>query len=164
MASSVEVREATEQEIRQEFSHLGMTRLPPGVLAYAVEGPFFFGAVDAFERALAQARADPAVLIIRLRWVPFIDITGLQALEEAIADLQRRGVRVMICGANPRVHGKLERAGLVALVGEGGYFPDFGAALQACHRLAESDPEMARKRAALLSETAETPPRGEPSA
>jgi SulP family sulfate permease len=153
MASSVEVRQATEQEIRQEFSHLGLTTLPPGVLAYAVEGPFFFGAVDAFERALAETRSDPRVLIIRLRWVPFIDITGLQALEEAVADLHRRGVRVMICGANARVHGKLERAGLLALVGEGNYFQDFGAALEVCRALAESDPGMARERAIVVSET-----------
>jgi SulP family sulfate permease len=163
MASSVEVRVATEQEIRQEFSHLGTTRLPPGVLAYAVEGPFFFGAVDAFERALAQAKADPKVLVIRLRWVPFIDITGLQALEEAIADLHRRGVRVMICGANERVRGKLERAGIVELVGAENCFRDFGEALEACRRLAEADPTMARERPMLLSETSQAPARGQPS-
>ncbi len=73
--------------------------LPSGVLVYAVEGPFFFGAVETFERALASTHTDPKVLIIRLKWVPFMDITGLQTLEEVIADLHRRKVRVMITGA-----------------------------------------------------------------
>jgi SulP family sulfate permease len=131
MASSVEVRQATEEEINREFAHLGPTRLPPGVLVYAVEGPFFFGAVDAFERVLAQTHTDPRVLIIRLRWVPFIDITGLQRLEEAIVDLQRRGVRVMISGANERVHSKLENAGILQLVGPGNSFLEFAQALEA---------------------------------
>jgi SulP family sulfate permease len=129
MASSVEVRQATEEEISREFAHLGPTKLPPGVLVYAVDGPFFFGAVDAFERALAETHTDPRLLIIRLGWVPFIDITGLQCLEEAIRDLQRRGVRVMISGANQRVQGKLEKAGILELVGPGNSFREFAQAL-----------------------------------
>ena len=138
MASSVEVRQATEEEISREFPHLGPSKLPPGVLVYAVEGPFFFGAVDSFERVLAETHTDPRVLIIRLRWVPFIDITGLQRLEEAIRDLQRRGVRVMISGANERVHGKLANAGILELVGAGNSFAEFPQALAAAGEAARS--------------------------
>jgi SulP family sulfate permease len=131
MASSVEVRQATDEEINRELAHLGPTRLPPGVLVYTVEGPFFFGAVDAFERALAATHTDPRVLILRLRWVPFIDATGLQSLEEAIDDLHRRGVRVIISGANDRVRDKLANAGILERVGAGNCFPDFEQALAA---------------------------------
>ncbi|WP_129644537.1 SulP family inorganic anion transporter [Peristeroidobacter agariperforans] len=116
MASSVEVQHQTHQDLSREFAHRGLT-FPPGILAFAVEGPFFFGAVENFERALAATRTDPEVLIIRLRWVPFMDITGLQTLEEVIRDLQRRKVRVMLTGANERVAGKLRRAGVVDLIG-----------------------------------------------
>jgi SulP family sulfate permease len=73
--------------------------------------------VENFERALASTGTDPEVLIIRLRWVPFIDITALQTLEEVVRDLQRRKVRVMLTGANERVTGKLRRAGIVDLIG-----------------------------------------------
>jgi len=84
---------------------------------YSIEGPFFFGAAESFERALASTHTDPQVLIIRMKWVPFMDITGLQTLEEVIRDLQRRKVRVMLTGANERVEGKLRRAGLLELIG-----------------------------------------------
>lgn len=116
MASSVEVQQQTHHDLSREFAHRGLS-FPPGILAFAVEGPFFFGAVENFERALAATRTDPEVLIIRLRWVPFMDITGLQTLEEVIRDLQRRKVRVMLTGANERVAGKLRRAGIVDLIG-----------------------------------------------
>ncbi len=132
MASSVEVRRAGEQELSQEIEQLGLGRLPAGVLVYAVEGPFFFGAVENFERALADTHTDPKVLIIRLRWVPFIDITGLQFLEEVIRDLHRRGVRVILSGANERVQGKLEKAGIIDLIGSDNSFREFGQALMAC--------------------------------
>jgi SulP family sulfate permease len=137
MASSVEVQEVTPQQLSNEFAHRGLS-IPPGVLVFAVEGPFFFGAVENFERALASTRTDPEVLIIRLRWVPFIDITGLQTLEEVIRDLQRRKVRVMLTGANERVAGKLQRAGIVELIGEQNFCANLE---QALGRLRPAQPE-----------------------
>ena len=72
-------------------------KLPPGVLVYAIEGPFFFGAVENFERVLLETHTDPRVLVLRLRRVPFMDITGLQTLEEVIQQMttaRRAGVVV----------------------------------------------------------------------
>jgi SulP family sulfate permease len=137
MATSVEVRQTTDQEFAQELAQLDLTALPPGVLVYTVEGPFFFGAVENFERALAGTHTDPKVLIIRLRWVPFIDITGLQTLDEVIRDLHKRGVRVMLAGANARVQGKLERASIIDLIGAENSFRTFGDALAACRPAAD---------------------------
>src|SRR5690606_33449416 len=65
MASSVEVQQQTHHDLSREFAHRGLT-FPPGVLAFAVEGPFFFGAVENFERALASTGTDPEVLIIQI--------------------------------------------------------------------------------------------------
>ena len=129
MATSVEVQQLAGAELDTALQKRQWPKLPPGVLVYAIEGPFFFGAVDTFERALAQTRTDPRHLVLALRRVPFIDITGIQALEEAVRSLQRRGVDVMLCGANPRVHAKLERAGILGLVGPGGYHENLDAAL-----------------------------------
>jgi sulfate permease, SulP family len=128
MASSVEVQEQTAQQLHEEFGHRGLT-FPPGVLVYRVEGPFFFGAVENFERALASTHTDPEVVILRLRWVPFMDITGLQTLEEVVRDLHRRKVRVMLTGANERVTGKLEKAGLIDLLGRENFCRDLPQAL-----------------------------------
>jgi SulP family sulfate permease len=132
MASSVEVQQMTEEELQQEFAYAGFTNLPPNVLVYAVDGPFFFGAVDNFERVMTITHTDPQVLIIRLSRVPFIDITGLQALEEVIIDLQQRRVTVMLTGANAKVLAKLNKAGLIKLVGKGHYIQEFSDAIDYC--------------------------------
>lgn len=131
MAASVEVQEVTNADLQEELRRCGRERLPEGVAVYAVEGPFFFGAVENFERALAVTDPNLRNLIIRLRWVPFIDITGLQTLEDVIGALQRRGVRVSLSGANPRVAAKLEKAGIVAQVGRENVFREFHEALAA---------------------------------
>jgi SulP family sulfate permease len=130
MATSVEVRQATEQELTQEFAHKGFIKLPSDVLVFIVEGPFFFGAVENFERALAGTHSDPKHLIIRLKWVPFMDITGLQTLEEVIRELQSRGVNVMLSGANERVYKKLEKAGIIELIGSSNNFNSFDQAIE----------------------------------
>jgi len=138
MSASVEVQAVGAQELHEELAARGAGPLPPDVVVYKVEGPFFFGAVENFERALASTHTDPRVLILRLRWVPFMDITGVQALEEAIADLQRRGVRVMITGANPRVAAKLEKTGVVALIGRENFCDNIVEALAACRQPASA--------------------------
>ena len=63
--------------------------------------------------------------------VPFIDITGITTLEEVVGDLQRRGVRVMIAGANERVSDKLEKAGVLALLGPTNLFGELTDAIRA---------------------------------
>lgn len=56
----------------------------------------------------------------------------LQSLEEVIHDIQKRGVRVIITGANPKVEAKLRKAGILKLLGAGNLFKEFSQALAAC--------------------------------
>ncbi|WP_028080097.1 SulP family inorganic anion transporter [Solimonas soli] len=131
MASSVEVLRLDEGQLRGELG--AAAALPPDVIVYSIEGPFFFGAVESLERALQQTHTDPRCIVIRLRRVPFMDITGIQALEEAMHNLDRRKVRTVLCEANARVLRKLVRAGLVKRDEQPiRYFRDFDAALAAC--------------------------------
>jgi SulP family sulfate permease len=129
MAASVEVLRVDGAALAGELAGAAP---PPGTLVYAIEGPFFFGAVETLERALAETHSDPRCIVIRLKRVPFMDITGLQALEEAIANLEKRGVRVMLCEAGTRVLNKLARAGIVRRNDSPPrYFRDLAAALEA---------------------------------
>lgn len=142
MATAVETQNLTEKELEPELLAEGFNKLPAGVLIYAIEGPFFFGAVENFERALAQTHTDPHVLLIRLRRVPFMDITGLQTLEEAIGQLEKRGVAVVLCEANEVVLSKLNKTGILSLIGEKNYFQDFAAALNYCDSIAAPKAKM----------------------
>ncbi|PWY54853.1 sodium-independent anion transporter [Legionella qingyii] len=133
MATSVEVQQMTSEELAHELARQNIETLPDGVLVYAVEGPFFFGAAESFQHALAVTHTDPKTLIIRMRWVPFMDVTGLQTLEEIIEDLQERNVRVILSGANPRVEEKLRKGGIIKLLGDANFHKEFSQALIACN-------------------------------
>ena len=113
MSDAVETLPVDETELHTELARHGIQHLPPDLLVYEIAGPMFFGAVENFERALVQTQVDPKTLIIRLRRVPFMDITGIQVLEEVMQKLRLRGIRVMLCEANERVLAKLQRAGVI---------------------------------------------------
>lgn len=130
MASAVEVVPMDEDDLRSELRDLEMTELPSGVLVFEIAGPFFFGAVENLERALLQTHTDPRVLIVRLRRVPFTDITGLQTLEEVITKLHKRGVHVLLSEANQRVKFKLWKAGVMQVLGAECYAATFRESLR----------------------------------
>jgi len=113
MSDAVETLPVDETELHTELARHGIQHLPPDLLVYEIAGPMFFGAVENFERALVQTQVDPKTLIIRLRRVPFMDITGIQVLEEVMQKLRLRGIRVMLCEGNERVLAKLQRAGVI---------------------------------------------------
>jgi SulP family sulfate permease len=132
MAASVDIQKMSDEELNKELDLITGTPLPNNILVYSIEGPFFFAAIDNFDRALAYTHSDPDVLILRLRWVPFIDITGLQAIEETIRDLHARNIRVILVGANQRVSNKMHKAGIVALVGSENIFKELSDAIHDC--------------------------------
>ena len=132
MASSVEVRKSSKHDLHKELENQGVTEIPSDVLIYTVEGPFFFAAVENFERALAGTHTYPNTLIIDLKWVPFIDVTGLETLEEVIEELHQNKVKVMVSGANGRVTKKLYKAGIMEMVGIENHFTNIGSAVNAC--------------------------------
>ncbi|TNH05013.1 SulP family inorganic anion transporter [Testudinibacter sp. TR-2022] len=127
MAGSVEVKRVSQADL---LAHTGEEALPEELLVFTVDGPFFFGAVENFDRALADSQTYPKYLIIRLKWVPFIDMTGIQSLENVICNLQRQGVNVMLSGANYSVTQKLRRGGIIQLIGEHNMFKLFDDALR----------------------------------
>jgi len=139
MAGSVAVSRQGGPSLDQELARLlqdrGLARLPDDIMIYQIDGPLFYGAVETFEQALSDTGGAPAVLLIRLGRVPFIDATGLRTLEN-LADAQRaKGGKVVLAEANDRVRSKLRRMGLVEKI-EGG---DPGASFeQAVGRLIET--------------------------
>jgi SulP family sulfate permease len=130
MADAVETHPVDAAELEAELSRHGLHPLPPGVLVYEIAGPMFFGAVENFERTLVHTHVQPKALVIRLRRVPFMDITGIQTLQEVTRKLRARGVKVLLCEANPRVEGKLRRAQVISETTSDDYAETLQQALQ----------------------------------
>ncbi|HEX9093658.1 MAG TPA: SulP family inorganic anion transporter [Coriobacteriia bacterium] len=112
MTAAVKVRALEDDELAEHLPEAAAPALPPGVLVYTIDGPFFFGAVEQFESALLHTGTDPKAVILSLARVPFIDLTGMVALRDAVERLEKRGVRVALCCASEDVSDRLEKAAL----------------------------------------------------
>ncbi|WP_239033233.1 SulP family inorganic anion transporter [Leptothermofonsia sichuanensis] len=109
---------------------------PPGVplelskqiAVYRVDGPVFFGAAERFVTFL---RDEPEVkyLILRMRFVPNMDTTGLVALEDIYHDLKRHDCRLLLSGLQPEVEKLLERSGFLDKIGRENCFETTDAAI-----------------------------------
>jgi SulP family sulfate permease len=105
--------------------------VPQGVQVYDINGPFFFGAAASFKDAMAGTGRSPKVLIVRMRRVPTIDGTGINALRELVRRSRKEGSAVFLSGLVPDVRDALERAGLLADKGADGVFATYAEALEA---------------------------------
>jgi SulP family sulfate permease len=92
--------------------------LPAGVVVYSIEGPLFFGAAEKLERTLAHIQRPATTLILRMSQVPFVDATGISAIDEIITDFLKHNATVLLSEVRPNVLHKLKRAGLVRKLGE----------------------------------------------
>lgn len=92
--------------------------VPAGVEIYEVNGPFFFGAAEAFRDTLTRVAGKPRVLILRMRNVPVIDSTGLHALKEVVVRSGQEGTLVLLTEVHPQPLDALRRSGLAAILGE----------------------------------------------
>ena len=112
MTATVEVRPLAGSELAIQLTEEQAENVPEGVLIFTVDGPFFFGAVEEFESALVHTDTVPDAIVLNLANVPFIDLTGLIALEDAIEALEKRGVTVALCCAPPELAATLTRSGV----------------------------------------------------
>jgi SulP family sulfate permease len=93
------------------------SNLPKGVDVYEISGPFFFGAAQSYKEALKDISGDANVLILRMRYVPFIDSTGIHIFREVIRDFRIKKVRIILSGVRPEVRQELTGYGLTEIIG-----------------------------------------------
>lgn len=104
--------------------------LPKGVDVYEISGPFFFGAALSYKEALMEISSDSKVLILRMRYVPFIDSTGIHIFTEVIRDFRMKKVRVVLSGVRPEVREELISCGLADIIGNEFICDNFGEAVK----------------------------------
>lgn len=109
--------------------------VPEGVEVYEINGPYFFGIATKFEELMAQMGDRPKVRVIRMRKVPFIDSTGLHNLTTLCEMSRREKIEVVLSGVNEQVHGALERAGIIEMLGGENVCPNIHVALERAARL-----------------------------
>lgn len=108
--------------------------VPKNTMVYEIEGPMFFGATTDYLAFANEKHKN--VLILRMRNVPAMDISGLESLEEALTTCQKRNITLLLSHVNEQPMKVMEKAGFVERIGKENLCENIDAALARAESLA----------------------------
>ena len=114
--------------------------IPDRVEVYEINGPYFFGIANRFEEVMNDVGQHPAVRIIRMRKVPFIDSTGVHNLTNLCQKCLKKDVHIVLSGVNDKVLEVLTKAGFDELIGKENICSHITIALERAKVLAQGIP------------------------
>ena len=123
-----------------EVTHL--RELPKSVRVYEINGPMFFGMTERI--ADISVKDFTRYLIIRMRGVPSLDATGMNALENLYDYCNSHGVRLIFSHVNEQPMKTMRRAGFVDLVGEEHFRSCIDDAIAHARELLEAEQDVRR--------------------
>jgi SulP family sulfate permease len=143
MSDVAEVTAITQNLIEQENDpdsarSIAKRAVPDGVEVFELYGSLFFGAIERFKDALRRVEKSPRVLILRLRYVPSIDATGVQVLEDVLERTRREGGTLLLTGLAEQPLRVLEQTGLLAKLGKENVLENIDVALERARGLLNS--------------------------
>jgi len=98
------------------------------------DGPIFFGFVSHFKKII-QNLPEVKYVIFRMDKVPIIDQSGMYAIEDAVLELEQKGIDVIFTGIQEQPKAMLENIELIPeLVSYENIYEDFSDALKALEK------------------------------
>lgn len=113
-----------------------LRKLPLQIRVYEITGPLFFGAADAIEHIVVKDFT--TCLVLRMRSVPAIDSTAMNALQDLICVCESKEITVMFSHVNEQPMKVMQKSGFVELVGEENFCPNISAALKRAEEIIEN--------------------------
>lgn len=113
--------------------------IPKGVEVYEIEGPFFFGIANQFEEAVTAVGRTSRVRIVRMRFVSFMDSTGLHNLTNLVRICKMNRVHLVLSGVNKTVLHTLLVSGLLQELGQENVLPNIHLALQRAQEVLDKE-------------------------
>ncbi|MBI4370948.1 MAG: STAS domain-containing protein [Elusimicrobia bacterium] len=111
MAEMTEVDPAALERAGDEGADSPVRAALEGVEVYDLNGPFFFGAAGKLREVLDEIHRTPRAFVLQMANVPFMDASGLRALEEFQARCRKRRTALILTGVGPQPLRVLERTG-----------------------------------------------------
>ena len=110
-----------------------LRRLPLQIRVYEITGPLFFGAADDIEHIVVKDFT--TCLILRMRSVPALDSTALNALQNLTKVCESKGITLVFSHVNEQPMKVMVKSGFVDLVGKENFCPNIRAALDHAEKI-----------------------------
>ena len=138
MSDIAEVRQWTyigSSEDEKLSEDVDLKYVPKNTIVYEVFGALFFGAANVFTSFKHEEGKN--VLILRMRNVPVMDISGVEALEEILETCKKRNLTLILSHVNEQPYHAMEKAGFVEKIGAENICENIDASLERAEKLAK---------------------------
>ena len=138
MSDIAEVRQWTyigSSEDEKLSEDVDLKYVPKNTIVYEVFGALFFGAANVFTSFKHEEGKN--VLILRMRNVPVMDISGVEALEEILETCKKRNLTLILYHVNEQPYHAMEKAGFVEKIGAENICENIDASLERAEKLAK---------------------------
>lgn len=113
-----------------------LQKLPLQIRVYEISGPLFFGAASVIEEIVVKDFT--TCLVLRMRSVPALDSTALNALKDLVQVCKSKGITIVFSHVNDQPMKVMEKAGFIELVGKVNFQPSISAALDRAEEIIHS--------------------------
>jgi len=118
------------------------TNLSKDISVYEIAGPLFFASAKKYAETIYSVGYNSKILIIRMRYVPFVDLTALHNLKATIESLKAAGLIIMMSGTVDNVYKDLKNNGIIDILGEENIFKEFSMAIEYANNLIKEKNEI----------------------
>lgn len=137
MSDETQVRGWTYVEHDSKKMDQHLQELPLQIRVYEITGPLFFGAADAIEHIIVKEFT--TCLILRMRSVPALDSTALNALTDLVNFCKKKNITVIFSHVNEQPMKVLRKSKFIEIVGEENFCPNIKAALKRAETIIENE-------------------------
>lgn len=109
--------------------------VPKSVRIYEISGPLFFGAAGII--AQISVKDYTKCLVIRMRSVPAIDATAMNALSDLYKKCSKKGIQLVFSHVNEQPYNAMKKSGLRDLVGKENFCPNINSAIERAIQIVE---------------------------
>ena len=133
MSDVTEVHSWKYAEDEEEAEREKLRKLSPHINVYEISGPLFFGAADVIGRIAVKDHAK--CLILRMRNVPALDSTALNAMTDLYKNCEKRGITLILSHVNQQPMKVMEKAGFAQKVGQENFCENIDRAIKRAEEL-----------------------------
>ncbi len=116
-----------ESEEAEQQESEALMKIPQSIRVYEITGPLFFGAAAQLNHIVVKDMTK--VLIIRMRGVPALDSTAMNALVDLHTRCQKRNITLVLSHVNEQPLHVMQKAGFDKAVGEDNFCPHIHSAI-----------------------------------
>ena len=131
--SEVNILKAELDKERDNYGNESINNftVPKDVEVFEIKGPLFFGAAFKFKEAMRYIEKPQKVFIIRMRYVPIIDATGIRVLNDVYKTAKLKGTKLILSEIiSSQVYEELNKSRLIFAIGKANICDTFTEAIE----------------------------------